>query len=137
MSSSKSIKITVLGIIVAVGIAATLLVTIGIEQDPPDTSSSDVSTPEPVILDPTTKTTITIKSSQEEYLYNLENSNNAKLMPEQPINKEVLSGHVFGFTPDNALTGGMEVIKITNQDEKLSIRFTAKFSGELTKYNLH
>ena len=138
MSSSKSIKISVLGIIVAIGIAATLLLSVNMEQDRTDTNSSNVTQTETNMPNPITNTVITINNtSQEQYFYKLENSINAKLMPEEPINKEVLAGHVFGFTPDNALTGGMEVIKITNQDEKLSIRFTAKFSGELTKYNLH
>ncbi len=138
MSGSKSIKIIVLGIIVAIGIAATLLLSVNMEQDRTDTNSSNVTQTETNMPNPITNTVITINNtSQEQYFYKLENSINAKLMPEEPINKEVLAGHVFGFTPDNALTGGMEVIKITNQDEKLSIRFTAKFSGELTKLHLY
>ena len=136
---SKSVKIIILSIIAAIGIVAVLLLTVNMEQATPDTNSSETSQPE--IIDPDTNiqnTTITkIRSSQEEYESTLENSKNAKLMPKGPINKEVLSGHVFGFIPDNALETGMSVITLSNIDEKLSIRFTSKFSGDLTKLQLY
>jgi len=136
---SKSAKIIILSIIAAIGIVAVLLLTVNMEQAPSDANSSETSQPE--TIDPDTNiqnTTITkIRSSQEEYESKLENSKNAKLMPKGPINKEVLSGHVFGFIPDNGLETGMSVINLSNPDEKLSIRFTSKFSADLTKLHLY
>ncbi len=78
-------------------------------------------------------TGITTTTTQDEYELSLENSKNSQLMPKEAIDKEILSGHVFGFTPDNGLRGGMSSIGITHLDEKISIRFTSKFSGEITK----
>ena len=138
-NDSKSVKIIILSIIAAIVIVAVLLLTVNLEQAPTDTNSSETSQPE--IIDPDTNiqnsSVYKIKSTQEEYESNLENSKNAKLMPEGPINKEVLSGHVFGFIPDNGLEMGMSVITLSNPDEKLSIRFTSKFSADLTKLHLY
>ena len=138
-NDSKSVKIIILSIIAAIGIVAVLLLTVNMEQAPTEANSPETSQPE--IIDPDTNvqnsSIITIISTQEEYESNLENSKNAKLMPKGPINKDVLSGHVFGFIPDNALETGMSVITLSNIDEKLSIRFTSKFSGDLTKLQLY
>lgn len=135
---TKSVKIIVLSIIVAIGIAAVLSLTINMEQYLLDDTSSENSQAETV--DPNTKiqnsSVNNIKSSLKEYESNLENSKNVKLMPKDTINKEVLPGHVFGFIPDNDLETGMSVITLSNPDEKLSIRFTSKFSGDLTKLHL-
>jgi len=124
---SKSFKIIV-SVIVAIGIFATLLA-INLEQSQPDEIQSNITAPN--------FTATKIKSTQEEYEYNLENSKNAKLMPGVPIDKMISPGHVFGFIPDNGLETGMSVITLSNPDEKLSIRFTSKFSGDLTKLHLY
>ena len=124
---SKSFKIIV-SVIVAIGIFATLLA-LNLEQSQPDEIQSNITTPN--------FTVTKIKSTQEEYEYNLENSKNAKLMPGVPIDKMISPGHVFGFIPDNGLETGMSVVTLSNPDEKLSIRFTSKFSGDLTKLHLY
>ena len=116
-NDSKSTKIIILSIIATIGIVAVLLLTVNMEQAQPDANSSETSQPE--LIDPDTNiqnsSVYKIKSTQEEYESNLENSKNAKLMPEGPINKDVLSGHVFGFIPDNGLETGMSVITLSIQ----------------------
>ena len=132
LSNSKSIKIIILSLVV-IGAAATLLLTVNIEEDPPETSQSNTET---VQAAPYEINVFKESFTQAEYESGLENSKNAKSMPNAPIDKVVPSGHVFGFTADNGLGGGMNAIPMFSTDEKFSMRFTAKFSGDLVKLHL-
>lgn len=124
---SKQNKVVVLLSIVAVIVISTALL-LTTEQKAQENTDSDSA--ESIPIDD--KGSLT----QEEYELGLQNNKNLKLIPEKPLNKDISSGHIFGFTQDNALKGGMNAISITNPDEKVSVRFTSKFSGNLTKVHL-
>ncbi len=49
------------------------------------------------------------------------------------LNKQIPPGYVMGFPVDAGLIHGMNVVFIHNSNEKISIRFTAKLSGTVTK----
>lgn len=74
---------------------------------------------------------------EENKTFNSTSLNNLDMMPKEAINKNVLPGHVFGFTVDNTLTPGFGAERITEYDEKLSIRFTSRFEGEVTQIKLN
>jgi hypothetical protein len=48
------------------------------------------------------------------------------------VNKQIPPGYVMGFSVDAGLISGMKALFIHNSNEKLSIRFTAKMSGNVT-----
>jgi hypothetical protein len=49
------------------------------------------------------------------------------------VNKQIPPGYVMGFPVDAGLINGMNVVFIQNSNERISIRFTAKLSGTVTK----
>ncbi len=49
------------------------------------------------------------------------------------VNKQIPPGYVMGFGFDAGLMNGMNVLFIQNSNEKISIRFTAKLSGNITR----
>jgi len=49
------------------------------------------------------------------------------------LNKQIPPGYVMGFPVDAGLINGMNVVFIQNPNQKVSIRFTAKLSGTVTK----
>jgi len=57
-----------------------------------------------------------------------ENSENVKMLPKKNLNKKTTPEHIFGF-PVNSTTS---TIKATNSQEKFSVRFTSKFSGNVS-----
>jgi len=57
-----------------------------------------------------------------------ENSENVKMLPKKNLNKKTTSEHIFGF-PVNSTASTLEA---TNSQEKFSVRFTSKFSGNVS-----
>lgn len=57
-----------------------------------------------------------------------ENSENLKMLPQKNLNIKTTQKHVFGFPIDSSLS----ILEATNSQQKFSIRFTAKFSGNLS-----
>lgn len=70
------------------------------------------------------------------------NSNNPPKPPSpnyqtKILNKQIPPGYVMGFPVDAGLMNGMNVVFIHDSKEKVSIRFTAKLSGTVTKLVVH
>lgn len=57
--------------------------------------------------------------------------------PNITLNKQIPPGYIMGFPVDAGLMTGMDVLFIQNSNEKVSIRFTAKVSGTVTKLVIH
>jgi len=57
-----------------------------------------------------------------------ENSENLKMLPQKNLNKKTTPGNFFGFPVDSR----MSVLEATNSQEKFSVRFTSKFSGNVS-----
>ena len=53
------------------------------------------------------------------------------------LNKQIPLGYVMGLPVDGGLITGMDVLFIQTSNEKVSIRFTAKLSGTVTKLVIH
>lgn len=53
--------------------------------------------------------------------------------PSKILNKQIPPGYTMGFPVDGGLKSGMDTLFIQNSNEKISIRFTAKISGTVTK----
>lgn len=53
------------------------------------------------------------------------------------LNKQIPPGYVMGLPIDSGLKTGMEALFIQNSNEKVSIRFTAKTGGTVTKLVIH
>jgi len=135
---SKTIGIIFLASIVIIGIGVSLFLVLNDGNEIQESSLSDESKQNNTQSNTESQVIVTkIFSTQDEYELNLENSKNANLMPNKPINKGVSSGHVFGFIVDNNLQGGMSVVKLSYPYEKSSVRFTSQFSGELAKVHLY
>ncbi len=57
-----------------------------------------------------------------------ENNENLKMLPQKNLNKKTTPGHFFGFPIDSKIS----ILEATNSQEKFSIRFTSKFSGNVS-----
>jgi len=67
-----------------------------------------------------------------DYLH-LENNTNVRSLPDTITEKTILPGHIFGFPIDNGLKNSINLIALSNEQQKTSIRFTAIHSGTLNK----
>jgi hypothetical protein len=67
---------------------------------------------------------------------NTHNSNNQSYV-NKIVNKQIPPGYVMGFPVDAGLKCGMKALFIHNSNEKVSIRFTAKMSGNVTNLVIH
>ena len=67
-----------------------------------------------------------------DYLH-LENNTNVRSLPDTITDKTILPGHIFGFPIDNGLKNSINLIALSNEQHKVSIRFTASHAGALNK----